>query len=153
MPRLLALLPCERAIISKDDDSVSLITVTQGIAVHLPDDSIVGQNVLLPHQWAIFAFWLKEPGDDGVELEQRIELIAPDDARLLVQDVRFTIVRNTHSQIGRLEALPVPKARIGDLPFTVRVSIKRADAQVFAVAGEFPLTVTLAVSTSQPVFP
>ena len=147
MPRLLALLPSVQAIISKEDGTVSLITVMQGVTAAIPEDA-VGQNVLLPHPWAVFAYWMKQVGEEGVTFEQRTELIAASGDVLLSQTAEFVIAKTTHSQIGRVAALPVPNARAGEISYTIRVAIRRAGESDFATAGEFPLTVVLNVVAS-----
>jgi hypothetical protein len=146
MPRLLALLPCENAIVSKEDDTVSLITITQGLTVSIPEDAL-GQNVLLPHRWHVFVYWLKEAGDEGITFEQRLELIAQTTAPLVQQISQFTIPKITHSQVSRIAALPVQSAKAGLVEYKLRLSIRRAGEPEFRPAAEFPFSVTIEVAS------
>jgi hypothetical protein len=149
MPRLLAFLPCEQVIIGKDS-SVSLITVMQTVDATIPA-SIRGENVLLPIKWALFSFWMKEDGDDGVEFEQRVEVFSADGEPLLSQDSTFVIDKITHSQIGRVLGLPVAGLQAGPIQYRFRLSIRIAgDSGDFQPVSEYPfgLRVTLAAEPS-----
>ena len=147
MPKLLAFLPCEQAIISKDDETVSLITVMQGLSLGVPDE-VIGQNVLLPHRWSVFSYWLKEAGEDGVTFEQRLEYISPQNAALLKQDSQFVIVKTTHSQVGRIGALPLLSAKPGQYVYSLRLSLRRVGEPDFKVVSEFPLSITIEAASN-----
>jgi hypothetical protein len=149
VPRLLAFLPCERAIINRDDDSVSLITVMQSLSAFIPDALRGEKNGLLPLRWAMFSYWLKESEDEGVSFDQRIEVVSPDGDALVGQDSQFVIVKNTHSQIATIFGLPVKVLQDGAIAYRLRLSWRRSDTSTFTVAFEYPLTVL--VSFGDPV--
>jgi hypothetical protein len=150
MPKLLAFLPCEQVIVSKEDETVSLITITQGLSLAVPADAI-GKSVVLPHRWTMFAYWLKERGDEGVAFEQRVEYVAPQNTPLLNQITQFVIAKSTHSQIGRIGALPVQSVQVGQSVYTLRLSIRRLGEQEFRMVSEFPLTLTIEVASPEAV--
>jgi hypothetical protein len=147
MPKLLALLPCDNAIVSKEDDTVSLITIMQGVTASVPEDAI-GQNILVPHRWHVFAYWLKEADEEGVSFEQKIELSIPSGQPLVQQISQFTILRITHSQISRIAALPVPSVKAGVVRYALTLSVRRTGEKEFKLAGEFPFNVTIEVASS-----
>src|SRR5688500_8249294 len=132
MPRLLALLPCNYAIISRDDNSVSLINVMQGVTAALPQGA-VGQNVLLPNRWAVFAYWLKEPSDGDQEFEQRLELVAPSNETVVAQESTFRMTQNTHSQVGHVLGMPITNVTAGSHAFKLRLSLRNLGAPTFTL--------------------
>ena len=150
MPKLLAFLPCDQAIISKEDDTVTLITVTPGFTVSVPQDAL-GKNVLLPHRWTVFSYWLKESGDDDVEFEQRLEYISPNNAPLVNLISQFVISKATHSIVGRIAAPPLQSAKIGPVDYRLRLSIRRVGEREYRTVSEFPFTVTIDVASPEVV--
>jgi hypothetical protein len=151
VPKLLAFLPCDQVIISKDDDSVSLITVAQGFSASVREN-VLGQNILIPHKWSMFAYWLKEAGDEGITFEQQLEYLAPPDNTALMNQIsQFVITKATHSQIGRVGALPIRSVGAGPALYTLRLSIRPVGDQEYRVVSEFPITITIDVASSEAV--
>ena len=150
MPRLLAFLPCERAIISRDDGSVTLVQVFHGYTVGIPEQAL-GQRALLPIRWSVLTYWLREAGDENAQFEQLVELVSGDGETLLTQESQFTIAKQTHSQVGQVLGFPVPSARQGDIPYSLRVSLRRIGQPDYQLVAEYPIVITLAVASSERV--
>jgi hypothetical protein len=150
VPRLLAFVPCERAIIAKDDDTVSLISVIQTVIFAVPRE-VIGQRITLPHQWSIFTYWLKEDGDEGITFEQRVEFVSPSNEPLFIQDTQFSMPRPTHSIVGRVGVMPVDTGSEGGSQNVLRLYLRQVGEPKFQRLAEFPLTVSAQVASREAV--
>jgi hypothetical protein len=139
MPKLLAFVPCERVIVAKDDNSTTLISLMQGLHIELPEDA--PDKVVAPMSWATFSLWYKQPGDEGVTYEQRVELIDPDGQVLAAQTGEFQMDKTFHRHTNR--SFGVPLRRGGD--YTLRLSLRRVGSE-FATVMEYPWPIERVVS-------
>lgn len=145
MPKLLALVPSERAIVAKDDNSVSLISVVSGFTVEIRPDQ-VGYTLMQTRQWSIFTLWRREAGEDAAAgWEQRTEFVSPSGETQFVLVKIFAMPGTTHAEVDRVAVLPIPNLTAGDHTFTIRVAIRPVSGAAYEQAGEFPLTVTVVV--------
>ena len=138
MPRLLGFLPCERALISREDDTVTLITVLQGIQAALTEEARGKKPLRLPMRGSVLASWSREPGDEG----------GTSGATLVEQSVEFEFVKQTHNQIGNIFGFPVEGFTSGDQNYTLRLSLRRVGDADFAVVADYPFRVNVSVSSS-----
>lgn len=149
MPRLLAFLPCERVIVSSDDNSASVMTILQGFkfsGVKIPTDD---EPVSLPLRWSIFTLWRRTSADEGVTYEQRAELISPSGKVLVAQTAEFVMVKANHRHTGRIFGFPV--TGVGE--YSLRLSLRALkEGEEYSVMAEYPLTidVDLSVADSTP---
>src|SRR5438046_2985316 len=71
MAKLLIFAPCEKVIISAEENATSLISILQGFDV--PMQPPVGQTAIAPVAWYVFSLWEREV-EDGLGDHQRFEL-------------------------------------------------------------------------------
>jgi hypothetical protein len=142
MLKLLLFTPCEKVIVSQEENSGSLISTLQGftLTVQPPTD---GQVVFLPMTWYAYALW---------------ELTGQEPARVQ----RFELVSTTNQILAHGE-LPIPKPgeplrrfnrayfKIAGFPisgppgdYTLRLLMRRADEDVFAEVATYPIPITVA---------
>ena len=131
MPKLLAFLPCEKVIIG-EDHSVSLIAVLQSMTINVPSDA--PKQITIPMTWTTFTLWSREPEDDDVRYEQRVELVAPSKAVALTQTAEFQMTKPFHRQMGSSFGLPLPESG----PYTLRLSLRRLGDPSFQTIAEYP---------------
>jgi hypothetical protein len=72
---------CEKVIIDRENN-VSLITLLENLKIEIPEqiDRQPSEEEGLPvaaSRWAAFSMWLKTPGEEDREYEQRVALIDP----------------------------------------------------------------------------
>jgi hypothetical protein len=78
MPQLLVFAPCEKVIISQDENNPTLVAVlTELGGEYQTTGQPLPPNFILPLRWSIFCLWKQEPGDEGKTFEQRIRLRSP----------------------------------------------------------------------------
>src|ERR1700679_4001333 len=76
MPRLLVFDPCDNVIISKDTETISLISILSSIRFTPPPAGPpVPENAVGPMRWFIFAHWVAEEDDIGKTFEQEVKLV------------------------------------------------------------------------------
>lgn len=107
MPKLLVFAPCEKVIISQDENNPTLIAILSTIGGELegppPEPAALG-----PMRWSIFALWQKEPGEDGeAVLEQRIRLISPTGRVAIDSSLEFKMPVRTHRMVAHIGLVPV----------------------------------------------
>ena len=99
MPKLLIFAPCQKAIIDKADNTVSLIGVIQGLVINLNAVRPIGDipvDAVIPMSWAIATVWLQTPEDGEKKFEQRIDIITPNNTRLPANAQQFQMLLRTH---------------------------------------------------------
>lgn len=131
MPRLLVFVPCERVIVSQDDNSATLIALLQSVKLEAPEEA--PDTIVAPVSWSAFALWYRLPEDEGVDYEQRIQLVAPSGKILLEQVTPFRMTKAYHRNTHRSFGLPVAAA--GE--YILRLSIRRVGDE-FNTVSEFP---------------
>lgn len=140
MPKLLAFVPCERVIISSDDNSASLITLFAGF-------KLAGEGLkqgtdesprTLPIRWAAFALWYRLPEDEGQTYEQKVELVSPSGKVLISQSQEFLMVKTTHRNTGNVFGFPI----VGTGEYTLRLFLRKiTGGSEFRLLAEHPLAI------------
>jgi hypothetical protein len=118
MPRLLLFLPCERAIIDRSDNTVSLISVMQ----QLNADVLTGmpKNAKATQRWNAVAVWMTQPGDEGKRFQQRVTLTNPDGKLMLQALTEFEMTKHFHHTIGRVGNFPIGVPGVYELGLDIR---------------------------------
>jgi len=140
VPKLLSFVPCERVIVSRDDNSLHLVGVMQGFKAQstqpFPTDEAPAQ---VPLRWAVLTLWYKTAGDEGSTYEQKIELVSPSGKVLLSQATEFVMTRRSHRNTTNVFGFPI--AGIGD--HTLRLSLRASSSgESFQRIAEYPLFVS-----------
>ena len=105
MPKLLAVLVCEKVIVDQQQVP-SLIGVFQRINVQLLDAPLP-ENAVTPMKWAVFALWEHTKDEQGKTFIQRLQVLKPDGSTFIdnsqpfqVRDPDFLQSKNTAEIFG-----------------------------------------------------
>ncbi len=116
MPKLKLFLSCERAITNSEDNSVSLITVIDGITIPKPSDS----NSVVAVRWDTVATWEKDEQDADKAFEQRTCLVLPDGTETNSAIIKFIVKDTIHRNTVHVFGFPVAQAGIYKLKLYLR---------------------------------
>lgn len=142
MPKLLMFAPCEKVIVDKQSNNVSLIAVLQDLQLRLPDVPIPAK-VTVPIRWHIFSMWLREPGDENRRYEQSCELVAPVGAVLARTRSLFSLEKPTHRVIVSMQGFPLAQSGAGgEYLLKLYLRAEREGAEPNEVAT-YPLSVEI----------
>lgn len=137
MPRLLLLAPCERAIIERETNSMSLIRLLTGFVVQVPPGGFQ-TDTAIPIMWTAVTVWEMEPEDRGKEFEQDLHIIAPSGRDLGGGTVKFGFAKSIHQNTLNSNAFPVTESG----KYQIRILLKEADSTTQPkVVGEYPMEV------------
>lgn len=146
MPKLIALVACEKIIIG-DDNSVSLISIFQDltITVPVPPEGESLADLKIPLVWSVFSLWRREPGDEGKLFEQKLELVHAGGKVSFENVLQFRMTALVHR--NRVGVLGIPVRPIGD--WTLKLYIRPADNEgAWALAGEYPMSIVHSAHSS-----
>jgi hypothetical protein len=115
MPKLLVFAPCEKVIISQDENNPTLIAILSRLTLQGDDTSFAqvaseakDQLPMVPMRWAIFTMWLREPSDGTREFTQTIDIESPGGKVVITHrnSFAFTSETNTHRISLGLPGIP-----------------------------------------------
>ncbi|MGC1376936.1 MAG: hypothetical protein WA821_11955 [Anaerolineales bacterium] len=110
MPKLLLFAPCQKILVDKLENSISLINVMHGLAAGRVENTSLepmSPDTKIPLQWAIGTLWLRSSDDGEKTFEQRTEMIIPDNTRMEINVQSFVMTHRTHQIAMRAGAFPV----------------------------------------------
>ncbi len=90
MLKPIAFVPCEKIIISQEENIASLINILESISLSIPESeaSSLPENAVFPFNWCIYALWHRE-SDESEKYEHRVELGLPDGRIALQGEMTF----------------------------------------------------------------
>jgi hypothetical protein len=106
MPSLLIFGICEKAIIDRETNQVSMINIINGATVQ-PIEGEFAADAVIPMPWACVSTWQKEPDDEGKTFEQRLDLVKPNDETLHLSDLPFKMSQERHQNYVASNGFPV----------------------------------------------
>lgn len=110
MPQLLVFAPCEKVIISQDENNPTLVALLQEIGVAFErldvEPAPAKEPILLPMRWSIFTLWRTSEGDANKAFKQVIKVVTPSGKVLIDQSVDFTMENTTHRVIAHIPGIP-----------------------------------------------
>jgi hypothetical protein len=135
MPKLLLFVPCQRIIVSADDQTLTLVSLVDGVNAPMADGKAPSVADL---SWEHLTVWQPGPDDEGQEYEQRLEIVRPD--RGVAADVRQRFAMPGRPLRVRGSVVGFPADVEGD--YVLRLSLRHVlDADVWQRMGEYPVTV------------
>jgi hypothetical protein len=138
MPRLVLFAPCTKVIVSADDQTVSLVSLLDGVSIPAPDPSRDEGSATTPLAWEYVALWAREHGDDGQSFEQRLDVLTPD--RRSAADVRHRFEIAARTVRVRASVVGFPVGIAGEC--LLRLSYRNAaDPDVWQRVAEYPVLV------------
>lgn len=136
MPRLLLFAPCERVIVEQGANTVSLIALLQGLTLHHTEPTT--PDAAIQQRWYVLSIWLKEPGDDDHQFQQRITFVAPSGRQAIEAFTDFTMTKEFQRNVAQFQAFPVGEEGHYDL----RLEFKRRSDENWTMLASYPLSVT-----------
>ena len=109
MPKLLIFAPCEKTIISQEENLPSLIGVLSKIRFGVPQSAEPGLRSgadVAPLSWSVFLLWERAAGDDR-PFTQSFEILAPTGEVLLRQEQTFEMALEQYRHVINLPGFPV----------------------------------------------
>lgn len=120
---------CEKIILSQPDAVPSLISLFSKILVTVPEEAPeIPKNAVAPKEWAIYAAWDPEPGDEEKSYAFCSQLLYPDQSQFgEIGKIKIKVERSKRCQLS----LQIPGFPIGQAGFyTVRAWVEESDKQV-----------------------
>lgn len=77
MPKLLVFVPCDKVLVSKLDNTTSIISIIEGFDFQVPDGVVLPEGSSVPMNWQVLAFWEKIGDEADKKFEQLIEIVPP----------------------------------------------------------------------------
>jgi hypothetical protein len=105
MPKLVHAVACEKVIVAQDN-TVSLITLFEGIDVTLVGDYVEAVPEYAPIRWQLAALWLTAPTERGETFEQLIQIEVPNGKKIKTATLEFTPQGETHRTIMSVVGFP-----------------------------------------------
>lgn len=151
MPKLLVFAPCEKVIISQDENNPTLIAILSSLTLEGDGSAIAAAleattsetPALVPIRWAVFTLWAKEPTDGIREFTQTIDIESPAQNVILTNRSTFAFKEgiDTHRLSLNLPGFPIRQRGI----YILRLSIDGA-----AIA-EYPIELKLTKPAPTPI--
>jgi hypothetical protein len=128
--------PCDKVIISQEDNSPSLISILENIHINIPVNVAV---INLPYRWQLFTLWKRQPEDEGKIYQQRTHLTLPDGQPTVESTLDFRVVTSTQRIVVNIFGFPVLPS--GEYP--LKLSLREAgQVDGWKDVAEYPLMVT-----------
>jgi hypothetical protein len=139
VPKLLALLSCERVIISSPveggDNSATVVAILDGFTV----TERIPANASAPYKWTVFSLCRREAGDEGKSLEKVLQLVTPSKKVAFHAVTPFSFrTRNQRNNI-RVSGFPIGEAGEHEIQVWLREPGNPEEKIGYAVY-EFPVT-------------
>jgi len=149
MPRLLALIPCQKAMIDSQDNLPSAIGFINGIQIGWNPNVPIPADAAAPMKWGIVSSWKGEEEDKGKEFEQKLQLVMPDGSIKIDAVFEFHMRERNHHTAIAVENFPFSSAGITLL----KTYWREKGQEKWTYAGEYPLDVEINFSLSPPLVP
>jgi hypothetical protein len=132
------LVPCERVIVSEEDNTVSLIALLQSITVSVPEGTTVPEDASAPLRWYALAQWYGGAEDQGKQYEQRLRVITPSGRVAIDSVTSFAMTEPVVRNIGVVQGFPVGETGQCSLVVSLR---ETGQDRMWQDIDEYPLTV------------
>lgn len=139
MPKLVVFAACQKAIISDQDETLSLISLLENISIPVPEGTQAPSALSAPIRWDIVTYWRSEAEDGGRKFEQKTQLVLPDESIKFETILKFNLDNTTARNIVNVAGFPVGISGNCHLQLWVRDIDKNEEYQL---ACDYMLTVT-----------
>ncbi len=140
MPKILIFAPCEKVIISEDDNTTSLISLIEGFTIGIPEDVELPEDTSIPIRWHIMSIWEKVEGEGEKRFEQRIELVLPSGKKAMDESttIDFKPEPTRFRQVTMIVGFPVSSAG----PAMLKLSFREVGQADWQAAAEYAIPIT-----------
>lgn len=149
MPQLLVFAPCEKVIVSREENNPTLIDLLQQIGAEFQRAESTSppggatQTLILPLRWSIFVLWRLAAGEtSGKTFTQNVKILAPDGRLLFNHSANFTIEKVAHRMILNMQNIPIPTNSSGTWTLQLFVH-ETGEAPPVAPIATYPIDVTI----------
>ena len=138
MPKLLIFAPCEKVIVAQDN-TVSMVTILEGLTVQVPKDKPAPPDASFPMKWAILTVWQRQEGDEGKEFEEKCDLLSEQGRSLITASVKFRLSKRFNRVVMQIVGFPLQPGQC-----EIKMYIREADAtSEWKEVAEYPLRLRL----------
>lgn len=103
MAKLLWIIACQRAIVDRENGTITLVDVVENVNIPAPPPEIAAKKPLVPFRFAVVTQWERSDFDKSETLEGRVRLLTPSGKRygesifsLMIQQRRAQIITAAH---------------------------------------------------------
>jgi len=139
MPRLLIFVPCQKVLISKEDNTLTIITVLQEMEVSVPAESPeLPDKTTAPLIWYAFCLWGNERDDPETVYHQQFILEAPNGEKVREGPIaEFSMTTPSHRVYSRYPNFPIWLKGT----YSLRLQLRRKDAAEWRDIATFPIQI------------
>jgi len=140
MPRLLIFAACQKVLLSKEDNTISLISIIQQILVGLPEGAPEPpERTAIPMQWYAFSEWaLDDGGDPSTVYEQQFSVYTADGEIAAQADMQeFSLKAGSHRVYAKFAAFPVWKTG----KYSLNLNMRQKGESEWHNFGRYPIEV------------
>ncbi|HZS45164.1 MAG TPA: hypothetical protein VFC63_08690 [Blastocatellia bacterium] len=122
MPDLITFLACEKVIVDKADDIISIFNLLEKITFVIPSGIAPSDVTDFPLSWSILTLWRNSGGEENKKYRQRIELHSPQGQIIPFSedDWMFTSGQANHRLVFREDFFPVAPEGVWHLKLFLR---------------------------------
>jgi hypothetical protein len=140
MPKLLIFVPCQKVIVSAQDNTASLIAIIETFTIGIPEGAGIAEDAVIPMDWNIFAMWELEDGEEDKKFEQRIDFILRNGRNALenaTSTLDFTPNSNRFRNVHMVKGFPIPPQGNS----TLKVSVREVGQEDWQEVGDFSILI------------
>lgn len=99
-----------------------MIELMNEMRVSVPADETIPEQALTPFRWSIFTQWLRLPGEEAKEFEQRTRVVAPTGDVVMEWTSSFTMPAPFHIVVVQPPVFPIGRVGVCELQIALRES-------------------------------
>ncbi len=108
MPNILMFAPCDKVILSQEDNSPSLISILETVTINIPVAvTELPPETHVPMRWSIFSLWRRTAEDEGKLYQQRTQLVLPNGEVATESLIDFRLMAGTQRNIVSIFGFPI----------------------------------------------
>ena len=127
MPKLILFGICEKSLLDPVENRVSMIGLTNSLAIQIPNDVDVTPNTVAPIAWVAVTTWFLEPEDQKKTFLQKIQVISPSNELALpeAEGRPFQMGDYTVNNTQLFTGFPIGE----EGTYNIRVSLRELDTE------------------------
>ncbi|MFH1601393.1 MAG: hypothetical protein ABIB61_00355 [Candidatus Shapirobacteria bacterium] len=130
---------CQKSLIDKETNNISLIEVLEEVSVNITSPGEINKKINIPFKYEVVNYWMKKGRVKDVDI--RIRLVDPDQKVIKSFINRLSIPPDKDRMRSRLRILGLELTRSGS--YTFWIEIKEEGKKTFKRVAELPLEVKL----------
>ena len=141
MPKLLIFAPCDRVIVSAQDNTTSIISLIEAFNIEIPEDAALPEGISIPIKWHVLSIWEKMDGEENKKFEQLINIVMPKNGGIIstpAETIDFEPNPKRFRMVTMVAGFPVSPA--GEL--LLKVSVREVGQDAWQEAGEYAIFIT-----------